>query len=143
MWESKVKRIHRWDYKDGPVILPCIDPLHSLDSMSCEGLTGRECLQRYEEAMQAGDRVGRDKGRQYVCVPPGKIGVVGGVIGGLSPNQLELAKTAWSVKLEIMQQQQKRADAEVARANALACDDVDELPNMAYVDAAYQANLGD
>jgi hypothetical protein len=132
-WDAKVKRIKRWDDVK-TVILPCVDPLDALRTMTSEGLDGFECLRRYEAALKT-ERFGHDNhGRLYVPVPEGRIGVVGGVVDGLTYNQVELAKTAWSMKLEVLQAQQRERDIEQARRNALPCDDVDELPNMVYVD---------
>jgi hypothetical protein len=129
-WEWRVKVVPHWKNRE-PVILPCIDPL---ERMTTEGLTGLECLQRYEEAMQAEDqRISIVGGEQVVCLPPGAVGVIGGSVGGLSPKQLALAKEVWALKLKTLQATQRIADAEKARESAIACDDVDELPNMAYV----------
>jgi len=127
---AKVKRIPRWDGKD-PIVLPCVAPLDDFDRLSretVEGLTGLECLARFELALRT-ESFGRKDGKLYVPVPEGAIGVVGGINGGLVETQIVFAKRVWTAKLRRLAAEKRAAEAQAAY-NLVVCDDVDELPNM-------------
>lgn len=113
-----------------PVVRSCIDPLDkALDALTalriemCGGVNGIECMWRYEYA-QAHEQLART------------------ATGFVSTNseypmdeaQVALARKVWSAELRFsLLESQAKATVE-RRKSMLACDDVDELPNMTFVD---------
>jgi|HubBroStandDraft_6_1064221.scaffolds.fasta_scaffold247309_2 hypothetical protein len=133
-WENKVRRIPHWNTgetpaKTEPVILPCIDPFKGLrdaifvrEEKHVDGLRGKECLARFERGQQTESIAATGAG--YVCT---------NAECALTSAQIHHARDLWSYKLRLKAAEQKAADADAARRDTLACDDVDEMPNMATV----------
>lgn len=132
-WNARVKRIPRWDDKREPTILPCVDPLDRLLRTTANGLTGEQCLARFEEAMRC-ENVVRQKNTLgetsgfISTLGEGQVGVLGGIVGGLDEKQFELGQQCWSAKLARLQR-----EAPIRERMKVVLDDQDELPNMAYV----------
>jgi hypothetical protein len=132
--DSPVRRIPKWDQpfvaNPGPVILPCIDPfkhLHDaifvLEKKHVDGLNGKECLWRYENG-QRNESIAHN-GVGLVCTHGDY---------ALNTAQIEHAQALWSAKLKLKTAEKAAEDAERERMRVV-CDDVDEMPNMAFVDA--------
>jgi hypothetical protein len=107
--ESPVRRIPHWN--DGPVILPCVDPLKGLrdaifvlEESTNGGIKGRECLTRFERGQQT-ESIAHD-GTGYVCT---------NAECGLTSPQIELAQMLWSSKLRLKVAEQAAKDAERER----------------------------
>lgn len=129
--DSPVRRIPKWPvpFVANPTVLPCIDPLkHLTDAIfvlskkHVDGLTGTECLWRYENG-QRNESIAHN-GVGLVCTHHEY---------ALNTAQIEHAQDLWAAKLKYKTALKAAEDAERERTRVV-CDDIDEMPNMAYVD---------
>ncbi len=128
--DSPVRRIEHWNLArkpfvanpPQPVVLSCIDPFKDMkdqifvyEKMHTDGMSGRECLARFERGQQT-ESIAR-VGDGFVCT---------NAECGLNAEQISHAEDLWAMKLRLKVAESKAADAARERMQVV-CDDQYEL----------------